>query len=97
MTTLLPFQGSNTVVPVASENAENTDLDAHRLGGDIELLLSCTDLPNLDLFSKSDPMCVLFTKQFGQWREIWRTEAVKDCLDPKVRHHCPKKSTIHQV
>ena len=50
----------------------------------VELLISCTDLANLDLFSKTDPMCVLFVKQFGQWKEYGRTEAVLDTLHPKV-------------
>lgn len=51
----------------------------------LELMISCTELVNLDLFSKTDPMCVLFLKQFGQWKELGRTEAVRDQLNPKVR------------
>ncbi len=50
----------------------------------VELLISCTELANLDTFSKTDPMCVLFVRQFGQWKEYGRTEAVLDALDPKV-------------
>ena len=54
-------------------------------GGRVELLLHCTDLANLDTFTKTDPMCVVFIKQFGQWREYGRTEAVQESLNPKVR------------
>ena len=53
-------------------------------GDRLELLISCTELANLDVFSKTDPMCVLFVKQFGQWKEVARTEAVRDQLNPKV-------------
>ena len=50
----------------------------------MELLVSCTDLANLDIFTKTDPMCVLFVKQFGQWKEYGRTEAIRSTLNPKV-------------
>ena len=52
--------------------------------GSVELLVSCTDLANLDIFTKTDPMCVLFVKQFGQWKEYGRTEAIRSTLNPKV-------------
>ncbi|XP_052807081.1 copine-9-like [Mya arenaria] len=48
-----------------------------------EILVSCTGLTDLDTLTKSDPMCVLFYKQFGQWREVGRTEAIKNTLNPK--------------
>lgn len=53
-------------------------------GSKVELLISCTDLADLDDFTKSDPMCVLFVKQFGQWKEFSRTEAIRETLNPKV-------------
>lgn len=56
---------------------------AHLSGSTIELLISCTGLADLDEFTKSDPMCVLFYKQFGQWKEFGRTEAIRDTLNPK--------------
>ena len=57
---------------------------SHLSGSSIELLVSCVGLVDLDEFTKSDPMCVLFYKQFGQWKEFGRTEAIRDSLNPKV-------------
>ena len=57
---------------------------SHLSGSSIELLVSCVGLADLDEFTKSDPMCVLFYKQFGQWKEFGRTEAIRNSLNPKV-------------
>ena len=51
----------------------------------IELLVSCTELAKVDTFSKTDPMCALFIKRFGQWKEYGRSEAVQDMINPKVK------------
>eukprot|EP00003_Mantamonas_plastica_P007378 TRINITY_DN1618_c3_g1_i1.p1 TRINITY_DN1618_c3_g1~~TRINITY_DN1618_c3_g1_i1.p1 ORF type:complete len:675 (+),score=235.02 TRINITY_DN1618_c3_g1_i1:227-2026(+) len=52
-------------------------------GQDIELHLSCRNLPNLDRGSLSDPMAVFFVKnRFGKWIEKGRTETVQDSLNP---------------
>ena len=64
-----------------------TDLDpALRVlsGCKVEILISCTNLVDLDEFTKTDPMCVMFIKQFGQWKEYGRTEAIRNTLNPKV-------------
>ena len=50
----------------------------------IELFIECTDLVQLDTFSRSDPMCVLHVKRLGQWMEYGRTESIPNCLHPKV-------------
>ena len=50
----------------------------------VELFIECTDLVQLDSFSKSDPMCALAVKRLGQWMEYGRTESVPNCLHPKV-------------
>ncbi|XP_071114486.1 copine-3-like [Haliotis cracherodii] len=52
-------------------------------GGRVEILVSCQDLVNLDVFTKTDPMCVLFVKLFGQWKEHGRTEAIRESLNPR--------------
>ena len=65
-------------------NSEQGPQGSTSAGGRVELLLHCTDLANLDTFTKTDPMCVVFIKQFGQWREYGRTEAVQESLNPKV-------------
>ncbi|KAM7439897.1 hypothetical protein ABFA07_010761 [Porites harrisoni] len=49
----------------------------------IELFIECTDLVQLDTFSRSDPMCVLYVKRLGQWMEYGRTESIPNNLHPK--------------
>lgn len=49
------------------------------------LNMRCRNLKNMDSFSKSDPMCIisLCSSATGNcWREVGRTEQVKDCLNP---------------
>ena len=58
--------------------------DVQHQRGMLELMISCTDLVDLDVFSKTDPMCVLFVRRFGQWKELGRTEAVLEMLSPQV-------------
>ncbi|KAK2571445.1 Copine-8 [Acropora cervicornis] len=50
----------------------------------VELHVSCRNLANMDVFSKSDPMVVLYTQAMGskEWREFGRTECIKDNLNP---------------
>lgn len=46
----------------------------------------------MDVFSRSDPMCVVYHHPLGMthWVELVRTEVIYDCLDPdfvtKVRN-----------
>ncbi|XP_036376796.1 copine-3-like isoform X1 [Megalops cyprinoides] len=50
----------------------------------VELTMSCENLLDMDVFSKSDPLCVLLMNTSGaQWYEIDRTEKVMNCLNPK--------------
>jgi len=50
----------------------------------VELSLQCHNLRNADVFSKSDPFCVILSKQAANspWREIGRTEHIMDTLNP---------------
>jgi len=54
----------------------------------VELSISARNLLDLDLTSKSDPMCVVFSKAFGApansntWQELMRTESIKNSLNP---------------
>ncbi|XP_035285222.1 copine-3-like [Anguilla anguilla] len=58
----------------------------------VELTVSCEDLRNRDLGSKSDPLCVLFESTCGdQWLEVDRTERVQNCLSPQFA----KRLTVH--
>ncbi|XP_051785230.1 copine-3 isoform X2 [Erpetoichthys calabaricus] len=50
----------------------------------VELTVSCENLLDKDVGSKSDPLCVLLMNTTGaQWFEVGRTERVKNCLSPK--------------
>jgi len=58
-----------------------------------EYFLMDRDLLDLDVFSRSDPMCVVYHQVQGTsncWAELLRTEVIWDCLNPdfttKVRN-----------
>lgn len=42
------------------------------------------NLADCDVFSKSDPMCVVYMKtpEMTSWREICRTEMIENTLNP---------------
>ncbi|XP_053377222.1 copine-8-like isoform X1 [Mercenaria mercenaria] len=50
----------------------------------VEISVSCRGLRDLDTFSKSDPLCVLFTRdgKTGSYYEFGRTEMISDNLNP---------------
>ncbi|XP_061522131.1 copine-3-like isoform X3 [Phycodurus eques] len=50
----------------------------------VELTISCENLMDMDVFSKSDPLCALYINASGsQWHELGRTEMILNCLNPK--------------
>uniref|UniRef100_A0A3B4ZW80 Copine-3 n=1 Tax=Stegastes partitus TaxID=144197 RepID=A0A3B4ZW80_9TELE len=50
----------------------------------VELTISCENLMDMDVFSKSDPLCALFVNSTGShWYEFGRTEMILNCLNPK--------------
>ncbi|KAL4000728.1 NACHT, LRR and PYD domains-containing protein 12 [Sarotherodon galilaeus] len=50
----------------------------------VELTVSCENLLDKDVGSKSDPLCVLLMNSSdSQWYEVGRTEKVQNCLSPK--------------
>ncbi|XP_072306595.1 copine-3-like isoform X2 [Eucyclogobius newberryi] len=50
----------------------------------VELTVSCENLLDKDIGSKSDPMCVLFmSSSDDKWYEVARSEQVQNCLSPK--------------
>ena len=53
----------------------------------VEIHVSCQNLINKDVVSKSDPMVVLFSEQRNNdgkfWKEYGRTETIQDNLNPK--------------
>ncbi|XP_037092088.1 copine-8-like [Pollicipes pollicipes] len=61
----------------------------------VELTLSCRNLADMDVFSKSDPMVVVSLAPFGSagrdkhWTEYKRTEVVADNLNPDFATKVP--------
>uniref|UniRef100_A0A8C9ZUK5 Copine-3 n=1 Tax=Sander lucioperca TaxID=283035 RepID=A0A8C9ZUK5_SANLU len=50
----------------------------------VELTISCENLMDMDVFSKSDPLCALYINTSGsRWHEFGRTEMILNCLNPK--------------
>ncbi|XP_034429038.1 copine-3-like isoform X1 [Hippoglossus hippoglossus] len=50
----------------------------------VELTISCDNLLDMDVFSKSDPLCALYINTSGShWYEYGRTEMILNCLNPK--------------
>ncbi|XP_073974239.1 copine-8-like isoform X2 [Rhodnius prolixus] len=51
---------------------------------EVEISLACRNLSCKDVLSKSDPMCVTFTRPFGEnrWVELHRTEVITNSHDP---------------
>ena len=52
-------------------------------GTNVELTVFCTNLKDKDVFSKSDPVCLLFEKYQERWIEIGRTEMILNDLNPR--------------
>ncbi|KAM4719143.1 copine-3-like isoform 2-T2 [Anableps anableps] len=49
----------------------------------VELTISCQNLMDMDVFSKSDPLCALYISTGSHWYEFGRTEMILNCLNPK--------------
>jgi len=69
----------------------------------VSLSFQCNNLPNLDTFTRTDGMVVLFKKEGNVWREVGKTEVVMDNLDPKwvknfeVPYHFEKREYYRAV
>ena len=53
----------------------------------VELSITCSNLKDLDVFSKSDPCVFVYLKRSGTWFKLGRTEVIDNNLNPKVRAH----------
>ncbi|XP_063816237.1 copine-1 isoform X1 [Pseudophryne corroboree] len=50
----------------------------------VQLSISCSDLLDKDIGSKSDPLCVVLQSiGDGKWSELARTERIKNCQSPE--------------
>jgi len=69
-------------VPMA--NIVDPETGASSLSSQVELFVSCRGLPNMDLFSKSDPFVVVYTRDRTDkpWKEIYRSDTIWDNLNP---------------
>ena len=51
----------------------------------VKLSVSCSNLKNLDRFSKSDPVVFLYSRgREVEWTKVGRTEVIDNNLNPKV-------------
>lgn len=74
----------NSAIPQNSASSFPKRKSAFQNRRKIEIIIECTDLIQMDKFSKSDPMCVLHVKKLGNWTEFGRTESLPNNLNPKV-------------
>ncbi len=49
----------------------------------MRLSIKCENLPNLDTFTRTDGMCVLFKQVGTQWAKLGFTEVIMDNLSPQ--------------
>lgn len=65
--------------------AVNQGIEANQSGlvSTIILSFSCENLPNLDTFTRTDGMVVLYKKVGTQWNKIGMTEVISDNLSPQ--------------
>ncbi len=58
-------------------------VDASAMSMQVNLFISGRKLKDLDTFSKSDPMCLLYVQaQNQQWQKIGSTELINNNLNP---------------
>ena len=60
----------------------------------VELSLSCSNLKDLDVFSKSDPVVFLYEQKGSEWVKLGRTEVIDDNLNPKVQQSAAVSSPL---
>ena len=70
--------------PVEEEEAKENRRGKIIRAVPVKLYISGRNLKDLDMFSKSDPVCIVFEKsqQGDEWFEIGSTEYIKDELNP---------------
>lgn len=47
-----------------------------------ELTIACENLPKMDTLSLTDPIVVLYISTQSEFKEIGKTEVIKNTLDP---------------
>jgi hypothetical protein len=51
----------------------------------VDLSISGRKLKDLDFFSKSDPMCILYEMDNGNWKKVGQTEMINNNLNPDFK------------
>src|SRR3989338_8284047 len=57
---------------------------ANDISTEVELSISCNQLPNLDLMSKTDQQVFIYMRDGNNWLDVGKTEIIWDNLNPKV-------------
>ena len=83
------FEADQQEVQVKSNQMPEEEIKENRRGKiiravPVKLFIQGRNLKDLDMFSKSDPVCIVFEKaqESDDWFEIGRTEYIKDNLNP---------------
>uniref|UniRef100_A0A671TCX7 Copine-3 n=1 Tax=Sinocyclocheilus anshuiensis TaxID=1608454 RepID=A0A671TCX7_9TELE len=78
-----PLPGPVLEHPSFRPDGNSVPMAAHCVSK-VELSISCNNLLDKDVGSKSDPLCVLLQSVGDdKWSEVERTERVKNCQDPE--------------
>jgi len=76
-------------------SAQNTFTPGHAVDptSTVEISIRCSELEDMDVFSKSDPFCVLYIKDMKskQWLCYGKTETIDNTLEPQFQ----KKFVLH--
>ena len=78
------YEDARPTAERAFSQVPRTKYDAFQHERKLDIYIRCTELSQVDQFSKSDPLCVLFLKNMGQWCEYGRTESIPNNLNPRV-------------
>lgn len=63
--------------------ATSNEINAHVLQQTLKLSFACKNLPNMDTFTRTDGMVVLFEKRGNMWQMLGMTEVIMDNLNPE--------------
>ena len=61
--------------------------ESKRLSQNLRLSISCINLPNMDMNTKTDGMAVLCEEIRGKWSVLGMTEVIKDSINPSWIEH----------
>lgn len=77
----------STSKEIQSVSPNVPDSHAEKFHDKVELFISGRNLQDLDVFSKSDPICILseFDDHANQWVRLGQTEQIKDNLNPDFK------------